>query len=211
MEAISHLGKLSMISEPERASRAASPAADDDADAAFARRPKDQARLDRKAARAAEQEHKRKYKGRKKGTLNKKTLEKLRLAEREVVSDKTGRPKRLAIDHMDEMIEWFRELLGKLQPFDADGKPREGYNSDIWFRAVNAFQGFLSMRAPYQSPRLSAVAIMPAQHQQRTTVNVTILNERGEKVFADNDRAENSRLIEHDAGNSPIGENGEAE
>jgi hypothetical protein len=54
------------------------------------------------------------------------------------------------------------------------------------------------MRAPYQSARLSAVAIMPAQAQQRTTVNVTILNERGEKVYSDSaDPSDDANVIEH--------------
>jgi hypothetical protein len=85
---------------------------------------------------------------------------------------------------MDEMIEWFRNLVGALVPFEKDGSLRPNRDPNLWFRAIAAFQGFLSMRAPYQSPRLSAVQIMPQQAQQRTTVNVTILNERGEKVFS---------------------------
>jgi hypothetical protein len=40
------------------------------------------------------------------------------------------------------------------------------------------------MRAPYQTPRMSAVAIVPPAAQQRTTVHVTILNERGEKMIS---------------------------
>ena len=34
--------------------------------------------------------------------------------------------------------------------------------AQIRFRAVAVFQGFLAMRAPYQSLRLGAVAILPS-------------------------------------------------
>ena len=57
------------------------------------------------------------------------------------------------------------------------------------------------MRAPYQTPRMSAVAIVPPATQKRTVVNVTILNDRGEKVYSDADAADGepgdgARLIE---------------
>jgi len=99
---------------------------------------------------------------------------------------------------MDEMVGYFSNLVGVLAPWNADGTPREGRDHDLWFRAVAAFQGFLAMRAPYQSPRLGAVAIVPPTTQQRTTVHVTILNERGEKVFSDRDESadDGAKLIE---------------
>jgi hypothetical protein len=53
------------------------------------------------------------------------------------------------------------------------------------------------MRAPYQSPRLSAVQIMPSASRQRTTVNVTILNERGEKIYSDVPADSELKQIEH--------------
>jgi hypothetical protein len=55
---------------------------------------------------------------------------------------------------------------------------------------------YLHMRAPYQSPRLSAVQVVPQQAAKRTTVNVTILNERGEKVFSDVREEEDMKRIE---------------
>jgi hypothetical protein len=55
---------------------------------------------------------------------------------------------------------------------------------------------YLALRAPYQSPRLSAVQVLPQQAAKRTTVNVTILNERGEKVFSDVPEGEDMKLIE---------------
>jgi hypothetical protein len=150
------------------------PSRSEKADTHYARNSADKKKLD-----------KRKFNGRKKGSINKKTIEKLALAEREVAAASKGA--KFAVDHMDEMISFFRALVGKLVPWKPDGTPRPGRDHAVWFRCVDAFQGFLAMRAPYQSARLSAVAIMPAQAQQRTTVNVTILNERGEKVYSDSD------------------------
>ena len=121
--------------------------------------------------------------GRKKDTFSKRTIEKLLVAEQEIAAARAG--KKLAIDHMDDMVEYFKSLVALLAPWNADGTRREGSDHDLWFRIVAAFQGFLAMRAPYQTPRMSAVAIVPPAVRQRTTVRVTILNERGEKVFSD--------------------------
>jgi hypothetical protein len=123
--------------------------------------------------------------GRKKGSLNKYSLSKLRTAERDIATARAG--KKLAIDHMDEMVEYLKSLLPLLAPWNADGTPREGRDHDLWFRTVAAFQGFLALRAPYQSPKLSSVAIMNAPARQETTVSVTILNERGDRVYSDVD------------------------
>ncbi len=137
--------------------------------------------------------------GRKKGSVNRKTLERIAAAERQVTAF-TSKGKKLAIDHMDEMIDYFSRLVAVLVPWEPNGSPRDNKDKDLWFRAVAAYQGFLNMRAPYQSPRLSAIQMVPAQAQQRTTVNVTILNERGEKVYSDSDSGDDAKLIEHESG-----------
>jgi hypothetical protein len=66
---------------------------------------------------------------------------------------------------MDHMVEYFSNLVGVLAPWSTDGTPREGRDHDLWFRAVATFQGFLAMRAPYQTPRLGAVAVLPSAGQ----------------------------------------------
>jgi hypothetical protein len=104
---------------------------------------------------------------------------------------------------MDDMVEYFSNLVDVLAPWNEDGTPREDRDHDLWFRAVAAFQGFLALRAPFQSPRLSAVAIASPPTQQRTMVNVTILNDRGEKVYSDADAAygdpgDGAKVIEHE-------------
>lgn len=147
---------------------------------------------------------KKKVGGRKKGSKNKKTLQKLADLEKELQGYRAHKsaPK-LAVDHMDEMIEWLRNLVGAAQAFDAAGMPRPGYDPKLWFRILDTFAGFLAMRAPYQSARLSAVLVHPAAQmpaQQKTTVNVTILNERGDKVYSDADdlgSMDGAKLIEH--------------
>jgi hypothetical protein len=101
--------------------------------------------------------------GRKKGSRNKRTVEKVRTAERELMAARAG--KKLAVDHMDEMIDYFKSLVGLLAPWQPDGTPREDRDVNLWFRVVAVFQGFLSMRAPYQSPRLGAVTIVPSAGQ----------------------------------------------
>lgn len=162
-------------------------------------------RADERFARKPSDERKRRAKGggRKKGSLNKRTIERMREAEIQIDSvRRTG--EKIAVHHMDDMIGWFRELVAKLMPFDEHGMVIKGRDPALWFRAIDAFQGFLNMRAPYQTARLSAVQIVPAQSQQRTTVNVTILNERGEKVYSDSDSGDDAKLIEH------VAENGEA-
>lgn len=140
--------------------------------------------------------------GRKRGVPNKRTVARLEEAMKDIEFSRTGK-KMLAVDHMDEMIDYLRGVVALLVPWEKDGTKREGKDEKLWFRAMDAFQNILSMRAPYQSPRLSAIAIMPHQaHQQRTTVNVTILNERGEKVYADSDNTDTTKLIEHDSADS---------
>ena len=47
---------------------------------------------------------------------------------------------------------------------------------------------------------LSAVQVVPQQAAKRTTVNVTILNERGEKVFSDLPEEEDMKQIEGSLG-----------
>jgi hypothetical protein len=124
----------------------------------------------------------RKWGGRKKGALNKATRIKIAEAEAASAAAKRGT---LAVERMDEMIEFLRGVVAKLVPWQADGAAIEGRDVKTWLRIVESFERFLVARAPYQSARLSAVAIVPAAQRQRTVVNVTILNERGEKVWSD--------------------------
>lgn|SRR5262245_18650728 len=158
-----------------------------DADAAFARGS---------GYKQPQSARKKTRRGRKRGSLNKRTIARLVAAQKAIEQPERER-KKLAIDHMDEMIEFLRGVVAKLVPWNSDGTLIEGRDQVLWFKAVEAFQGFLQMRAPYQSPRLSAVQIVPAASRQRTVVNVTILNERGQKIYSDMPEDSELKQIEH--------------
>jgi hypothetical protein len=131
--------------------------------------------------------------GRPRGSLDIHTIEKQLLAKRELLAAANHK---IATEHMDEQIGWLELLVEQLNPFDETGHVIKGKSSRTYFRAFELYRDFLSMRAPYQSPRLSAVQVVPAgQGPRRTTVNVTILNERGEKEWSD--VPEDLKQIEH--------------
>jgi hypothetical protein len=71
-------------------------------------------------------------------------------------------------------------------------------NSYKW--ASELRRDYLALRAPYQSPRLSSVQVLPQQNGKRTTVNVTILDEHGKKVYSDVPEEPELKLIEGTAG-----------
>lgn len=97
--------------------------------------------------------------GRVKGSKNKRPNMSLAKAKKELAEAMAGRRK-LAIDHMDDLIEYLRNLVGLLSPWAPDGSSN-GKDMALWFQALEALRGFLHMRAPYQSPRLSAIAFVP--------------------------------------------------
>jgi hypothetical protein len=134
--------------------------------------------------------------GRPKGALSKATIEKTLKAQRALL--KSAQYK-IATEHMDEQIGKLEGLVALLYPFDEAGDVRKGKDTSLYFHAFDLFRDFLCMRAPYQSPRLSAVQVVPAQARQQTTVNVTILNERGEQVYSDSENPPgNAKLIENE-------------
>jgi hypothetical protein len=126
--------------------------------------------------------------GRPKGALDKATIQKQLKAHRELL--KSAQYK-IATEHMDEQIGELHDLVKLLYPFDANGGVIKGRDTSFYFQAFGLFRDFLCMRAPYQSPRLSAIAMAPARPNQRTMVHVTILNENGQKVFSDSDESGN--------------------
>jgi hypothetical protein len=134
--------------------------------------------------------------GREKGSKNKSTIQRELLAKRELLAEGL-----LATEIMDQEIARLGELMALLRPWDEDGKQITGKSVNAYYWASELRRDYLHMRAPFQSPRLSAVQVMPAQAAKRTTVNVTILNERGEKVFSDvPEEKEDMKLIEGSLG-----------
>jgi hypothetical protein len=127
--------------------------------------------------------------GRQAGSKNKSTIQRELLAEG-----------MLATEIMDQEIARLGELMTLLYPWDEDGKQITGKSVNAYYWASELRRDYLHMRAPYQSPRLSAVQVVPQQAAKRTTVHVTILNERGEKVFSDVPDDEDTKLIEGSLG-----------
>ena len=104
---------------------------------------------------------------------------------------------KLAVEVMDEQITKYEELSRTLYPWDENGKQIKGKVVQAYYWACEMQRDYLALRAPYQTARLSAVQIVPAgQGKRDTTVNVTILNERGEVEYTD-DVPNDSKLIEH--------------
>jgi hypothetical protein len=130
--------------------------------------------------------------GREKGSKNKSTIQRELLAKRELLANGL-----LAVEIMDQEIERLGELTTLLYPWDENGKQITGKSVNAYYWASELRRDYLHMRAPYQSPRLSAVQVMPAQAAKRTTVNVTILNERGEVEYSDvPEKKEDMKLID---------------
>ena|SRR6516165_2432882 len=118
--------------------------------------------------------------GREKGSKNKSTIQKELLAKRELLAEGM-----LATEMMDQEIGRLGELMTLLYPWDEEGKQIVGKSVNAYYWASELRRDYLHMRAPYQSPRLSAVQVVPTQSAKHTTVNVTILNERGEVEYSD--------------------------
>ena len=146
----------------------------------------------------AARKHREKTGGRKKGTPNKRTVEALIQEQRKAIGQHKAGGAKLAVDHMDEMIEHFRGVVGILQPWskDEEGKWHVTGDTKLFFKAAETLGMFLAMRAPYQSPRLSSVQIIPQQSggAERTVVNVTILNERGQPDYTEGREIEGKAL-----------------
>jgi hypothetical protein len=97
------------------------------------------------------------------------------------------RGQKFAVEHMDDAINWLRGAMSLKQPWLPDGAPRKGGDPELFFRLLGLLRDFTIARAPYQTPRLSAVAIVPqkASSERPTTMTVNIFNQRGERVGDD--------------------------
>jgi hypothetical protein len=137
---------------------------------------------------------KRTYKGRDRGSKNRATI------ERELKAERASLPGgKLAVECMDDEIVRFEKLVQVLYPWDENGKQIKSKSLQAYYWAAEMRRDYIALRAPYQSPRLSAVQIVPPGQQKRVTeVNVTILNERGETEFSDAPD-DDMKLIEHEA------------
>jgi hypothetical protein len=153
--------------------------------------------------RVRQRTHKRTQRGRKPGSKNIATLQKEALADIARIAANG----KLAVEEMDVEIARFDELQRTLYPWDAQGTQLKGKSVQAYYWACEMRRDYLALRAPYQTPRLSAVQVIPAGHGAKrvTEVNVTILNERGEREYTDVPE-EDSKLIEHDPDRGVHGE-----
>ena len=110
---------------------------------------------------------------------------------------------KLAVEIMDEEIAAFEALMRVLYPWDEAGAPIKGKSIQSYYWASEMRRDYLALRAPYQSPRLSAVQVVTNQPGKRITeVNVTILNEKGDQEYSDVPD-EDMKLIEGITGQEP--------
>lgn len=94
---------------------------------------------------------------------------------------------KFAVEHMDDAIDFLRGAMALKQPWMPDGSLRQGGDVELFFRLIGLLRDFTNARAPYQTPRLSAVAVVPAAkgEDHATTMTVNIFNQRGERVGDD--------------------------
>jgi hypothetical protein len=133
--------------------------------------------------------------GRQKGSKNQSTIQRELVATQELLTDDLR-----AVDLMDEEIVKLGRLMEVLYPWDDEGKQMRGKSVNSYKWASELRRDYLALRAPYQSPRLSSVQVLPQQNGKRTTVNVTILDEHGKKVYSDVPEEPELKLIEGTAG-----------
>jgi hypothetical protein len=93
---------------------------------------------------------------------------------------------KLAVEIMDEEIERFAELEKVLYPWNKNGEKLRDKSVHAYYWACEMRRDYIALRAPFQSPRLSSVQVVPAaQGRGDVEVNVTILNEKGEVEYTD--------------------------
>jgi hypothetical protein len=119
--------------------------------------------------------------GRQLGSKNKSTIQKELLASRQMLASDL-----LAVERMGREITRLEQLAATLYPWDSEGRVIRGKSPNSYKWACELHRDFIALLAPFQSPRLSAVQMLPASaNGKRTTVNVTILDEKGRVEWSD--------------------------
>ena len=118
--------------------------------------------------------------GRPKGAKNLLTL------ERELQAKLDG-GEELAKTWLVETMQIAGRMMRRYCPIDQNGNERASGDVEKFYRACELVTRTAVPLLPFQSPRLSAIAIAPAPPDQRTTVRVTILNQDGRLEYSDLD------------------------
>jgi hypothetical protein len=113
--------------------------------------------------------------GRPKGAKNLLTL------ERELQAKLDG-GEELAKTWLVETMQIAGRMMRRYCPIDQNGNKRAGGDVEKFYRACEMVTRTAVPLLPFQSPRLSAVAIAPAPPQRITRVRCTILDEHGRLV-----------------------------
>jgi hypothetical protein len=118
--------------------------------------------------------------GRPKGALNKRTLAAIEKAKGNLPA-----VHRLSLTSLRETARYLGSAMALKQPWNTDGTPRDGGDYKVFTELAVLQLRYLEAITPYEAPRLAAIQMVPQGERQRTMVNVTILDERGGKVFSD--------------------------
>jgi hypothetical protein len=130
--------------------------------------------------------------GRPLGALNKKTIAALEKAKANVPA-----VHKLSLTSLRETARYLGSAMAIKQPWNPDGTERPGGDYRTFMELCVMQLRYLAEILPYESTRLAPAEAIPAAHGQRTVVNVTILNDRGEKVYSDSeDVTDEMRTIE---------------
>lgn len=118
--------------------------------------------------------------GRPKGSLNKRTLAAIEKAKGNLPD-----VRKLSLTSLRETARYLGSAMALKQPWNTDGTLRPGGDYKIFTELAVLQLRYLEAITPYEAPRLAAIQMVPQGERQRTMVNVTILDERGGKVFSD--------------------------
>jgi hypothetical protein len=120
--------------------------------------------------------------GRRKGSLNKATVEKRILAE---IATAREQGRMLAVDRLDQIMNWAAQEFMRSRPYDESGNSRGKHaDEERCLRMAQLTKECAIALAQYQSPKLSAVALATAPQPDCEPVRVrcTIFDEHGERV-----------------------------
>jgi hypothetical protein len=126
--------------------------------------------------------------GRERGSLNRRTLEKLAEVAREAQDVRTG-GKKFAKEVLDELMATAmsfaareqRRILDEEEATDPDGTPRGVASQETYDRfwiAMNAAGTFAKALAPFQHPTFRAIAVVPpaAEPPAPKTIEGSVVN-----------------------------------
>jgi hypothetical protein len=120
----------------------------------------------------------RKYGGRQKGRKNKAT----ELRERYALLAGTKAGDKLGVEWLKETSRYAGQLMAATRPLDDEGKLRDQWDPELYFKATGMLTAAAEKLAQYESPKLSAIAIAPPQRETTQRVTIRIFDHKGNKL-----------------------------